>query len=263
MNSDRIDRALNVLLCLSQHPDGRTLKHLSEDLKLPMSSTHDLLQAMVEIDAIRATGSRTYALGKKAITLSLTIVDSLSLRNIARQYLATLSGEIGENVYLGVRTGDTVYYVDRFEASQALSVVMQLGSERPLHASSVGKLIAAYNPDLEQKVLSASTLYPYTQFTKTNRAELRAEYASIRQRGFSMSDGESVEGIVGLSAPIWDHTGTTIAAVHVSAPRGRLAEDRRPFIIDQLRQAGIAISVQLGADPKELASSSSALAAVD
>jgi len=248
MNPDRIDRALSVLRNLSQHPDGRTLKHLSEDLGLPMSSAHDLLQAMVDIDAVRTIGPRNYALGTKAVVLSLTIVDSISLRSVARQYLATLSSAISENVYLGVRNGDTVCYVDRFEASQVLSVVMQLGSERPLHASSVGKLLAAYNPDLEQQVLSASTVTPYTPFTKTNRDELRAEYARIREQGFSMSDGESVEGIVGLSTPIWDHTGTAVAAVHVSAPRGRLAEDRRPFIIDQLRQTGAAISTQLGAE---------------
>jgi len=138
MNPDRIDRALSVLRNLSQHPDGRTLKHLSEDLGLPMSSAHDLLQAMVDIDAVRTIGPRNYALGTKAVVLSLTIVDSISLRSVARQYLATLSSAISENVYLGVRNGDTVCYVDRFEASQVLSVVMQLGSERPLHASSVG-----------------------------------------------------------------------------------------------------------------------------
>jgi DNA-binding IclR family transcriptional regulator len=250
MNPDRIERALNVLDYLSQHPQGRSLKHLSEDLGLPMSSTHDLLQAMVEINAVRLSGPKTYLLGSRSVSLSLTIVDSISLRNVARPQLVELSSEIGENVYLAMRTGDSVAYVDRVEASQLLSVVIRLGGERPLHGTSVGKLITAFSPDLEQRVLSSSNLPSYTSFTLVNREELKSEFARIRNQGFSMSDGESVEGIIGLSTPIFDHDGNVPAAIHVSAPHGRLAADRRPFVIDRLRETSAAISRNLGASPE-------------
>jgi DNA-binding IclR family transcriptional regulator len=253
MNADRIDRALKVLGYLSQHPEGRNLKQLSDDLGLPMSSTHDLLQAMVEIGAVRLSGPRTYLLGARSVSLSLAVVDSISLRNVARPQLETLSVEIGENVYLAMRSGDSVTYVDRVEASQLLSVVIRLGGERPLHSTSVGKLMAAFNADLEQKVLSSSSLPSYTPFTLVNRDTLRSEFARIRAQGYSMSDGESVEGIIGLSTPIFDHSGQVPAAIHVSAPHGRLATDRRPFVIDRLQQSAAVVSRQLGADEDMLA----------
>ncbi|MFI6086215.1 hypothetical protein ACIBBB_35700 [Streptomyces sp. NPDC051217] len=46
----------------AQHQEGRTLKRLRDDLSLPMSSAHDLLQALVEIDTVKLLGQRTYAL---------------------------------------------------------------------------------------------------------------------------------------------------------------------------------------------------------
>lgn len=252
MNPARIDRALAVLGYLAHHHEGRSIKHLSDDLGLPMSSTHDLLKALVEMGAVRMAGPRSYALGARSVSLALSIVDSLKLRQVARPYLLELCEEVNENVYLAVRTGDDVVYADRYEASQLLSVVIQLGGGRPLHGSSVGKLLAAFNSDLANRALHAPRLEAYTPFTLTNRDQLRAEFAAIRERSYSVSDGESVEGIIGLATPIVDTTGTVIAAVHISAPRGRLSADRRPMVVAQMLRTGALISRQLGAAEDQL-----------
>ena len=53
MNPARIDRALAILGYLAQHQEGCTLKRLCDDLPLPMSSAHDLMQTLVEIGAAR------------------------------------------------------------------------------------------------------------------------------------------------------------------------------------------------------------------
>ncbi|GHF18742.1 IclR family transcriptional regulator [Amycolatopsis deserti] len=247
MNPARIDRALSVLGYLAHHHEGRSLTHLSADLSLPMSSTHDLMQALVEIGVVRLAGPRTYALGPRAVMLALSIVDSVQLRAVARPFLRDLSEEINENTYLAVRTGDEVAYADRIETSQQLSVIIRLGDARPLHGSAVGKLMAAFDDELAKRVLSSSRLEQYTPLTLTNRATLRAEYAEIRERGYSVSDGESVEGIIGLATPIVNANGEAVAAVHVSAPRGRLAEDRLPVVVSHMLATAAAVSRQLGA----------------
>ncbi|MGY4785800.1 hypothetical protein ACVH9Z_38800 [Rhodococcus opacus] len=45
-----------------------------------MSSTYDVMQAFAEIGAVRVAGPRTYALGPRAVTTALTVVDSLKSR---------------------------------------------------------------------------------------------------------------------------------------------------------------------------------------
>jgi DNA-binding IclR family transcriptional regulator len=258
MNASRIDRAFAVLGYLAHHHGGRSLKHLSSDLGLPMSSTHDLLQALVEIQAVRVAGPRAYALGPRAVTIALAVVDSLDIRDVARPFLAELCQELNENVYLAVRAGDSVTYADRYEASQPLAVVMQLGGARPLHGSAVGKLIAAFNPDLEAKVLNSAHLERLTPFTIVDRAELKSQFARIRRQGYSVTEGESVEGITGVATPISDATGEVVAAVHVSAPRGRLSSDRLPLVRDLMSDAGRRLSLQLGAAAEDIPTASSA-----
>ena len=187
------------------------------------------------------------------MSLGLLVADSLDLRKVARPHLRALSEEINENVYLALRTGDDVVYADRYEGSQLLSVVIHLGGGRPLHGSAVGKLITAFNPELESKVLNSAHLEQLTPFTLARREQLRAEFAAIRERGYSVSDGESVEGIVGLATPIVDATDTTVAAVHVSAPRGRLSDDRLPVVVAEMARVGATVSRQLGAPASAVA----------
>ncbi|MBU8811333.1 IclR family transcriptional regulator [Mycolicibacterium goodii] len=252
MNPARLDRALRILEYLAHHQEGSALKPLCEDLKMPMSSAHDLMSSLVELDAARQLDHKTYVLGPRSLVMALSIVDSVDLRQISRPYLLELCETVNENTYLAVRSGNTVTYADRYEAGQNLSVVMKLGGDRPLHGSSIGKLFAAFNSDLEQRVLASHELEQLTPFTLTDPPELERELAVIRDRGYSVSDGESVEGIIGLATPIFDSHGVVNAAVHISAPRGRLSADRLPVVVTEMLRTGAAISEQLGATGKVL-----------
>ncbi|MBU8820806.1 IclR family transcriptional regulator [Mycolicibacterium goodii] len=252
MNPARLDRALRILEYLAHHQEGSALKPLCEDLKMPMSSAHDLMSSLVELDAARQLDHKTYVLGPRSLVMALSIVDSVDLRQISRPYLLELCETVNENTYLAVRSGNTVTYADRYESGQNLSVVMKLGGDRPLHGSSIGKLFAAFNSDLEQRVLASHELEQLTPFTLTDPPELERELAVIRDRGYSVSDGESVEGIIGLATPIFDSHGVVNAAVHISAPRGRLSADRLPVVVTEMLRTGAAISEQLGATGKVL-----------
>lgn len=252
MNPARLDRALRILEYLAHHQEGSALKPLCEHLGMPMSSAHDLMSTLLELDAVRQLDQKTYVLGPRSLVMALSIVDSVDLRQISRPFLLELCESVNENTYLAVRSGNTVTYADRYEAGQNLSVVMKLGGDRPLHGSAIGKLFAAFNADLEDRVLASPNLEQLTPFTLTNREELARELAVIRDRGYSVSDGESVEGIIGLATPIFDSTGIVNAAVHISAPRGRLSADRLPIVLTEMLRTGAAVSEQLGATGKML-----------
>ncbi|MFC5728920.1 MULTISPECIES: IclR family transcriptional regulator [Nocardioides] len=251
MNPARLDRALKILEYLAHHQEGSALKGMCEDLDLPMSSAHDLMAALVELDVVRQSDPKTYILGPRALVLALSILDSIDLRQVTRPFLARLCEQVGENTYLALRSGSTVTYADRHEAGQNVAIVMKLGSPRPLHATSIGKLLSAFNPDLEAEALKPAHLEPLTARTIIERDALRAELAMIRERGYSVTDGESVEGIVAIATPIFSATGAVDAAVHISAPRGRLTGDRLPVVLTEMLRTSAAISEQLGA-PSEV-----------
>jgi DNA-binding IclR family transcriptional regulator len=252
MNAARFGRALGILEYLAHHQEGSALKPLCEHLSMPMSSAHDLISTLLELDAVRQLDPKTYVLGPRSLVLALAIVDSVDLRQVSRPFLLRLCESVNENTYLAVRSGNTVTYADRYEAGQNLSVVMKLGGSRPLHGSSIGKLFTAFNADLEATVLASTILDQLTPFTLTSPDALARELVTVRECGYSVSDGESVEGIVGLATPIFDATGTVSAAVHISAPRGRLSTDRIPTVLTEMLSTAAAISEQLGATGRAL-----------
>lgn len=78
---------------------------------------------------------------------------------------------------------------------------------------------------------------------------LHAELARIRQRGYAVLDEELEEGVVGASAPVWDATGSIMAAINVSAPRSRMGT-RLDELGTYVARCASSLSVELGGQPR-------------
>jgi DNA-binding IclR family transcriptional regulator len=126
-----------------------------------------------------------------------------------------------------------------------VSVNIRLGDSLALHATAVGKLFAAYEPDLRITVLRRSRR-ALTSATITAADQLQAEFEWIRRSGMSLSREEAYEGIVGIAAPVRDLSGRLAAAVHLSALRAGLSDDREQEFIEQTMGAAAAIETDLG-----------------
>lgn len=78
---------------------------------------------------------------------------------------------------------------------------------------------------------------------------LHAELARIRQRGYAVLDEELEEGVVGASAPVWDATGSIIAAINVSAPKSRMG-GRLDDLGSYVARCATALSDAVGGEPR-------------
>ena len=98
-----IDRALNVLECLSQSRKGYSVSELSRRLALPKSSVHLILRTLERRGYLQkqSAGGR-YKFGMKLIALSRTALDGVELRDEARPALAALAQRTGLTVHMGV-----------------------------------------------------------------------------------------------------------------------------------------------------------------
>ena len=85
-----------------------------------------------------------------------------------------------------------------------------------------------------------------TRLTITNPDALRRDLATIRAQGYSVTFGESHDGVHGVAAPIRDHTGRVVASVSVLAPAVRIPRSRIPELIEKVTETARRISRDLG-----------------
>jgi IclR family acetate operon transcriptional repressor len=122
-----------------------------------------------------------------------------------------------------------------------------VGKRTPAHASALGKVLLAHQPDAELDTMLASKGLPrFTPHTLTTPEALRAALHQIRAQGYALDDEEMEIGLRCLGAPITDHTGRPCACVAVSAPAARMDPARIAELIPQVKATALRISRMLG-----------------
>ena len=136
-----VERAADVLNAFTEL-DGATVgvTELSERLGLSKAVVHRILSSLrvkgfVELDG----DSRRYSLGPASLSLGLTYLQQIDVRDEARGFLRDLSDQTSETATLSVRRGDMRMYVDQITPSREVKMTVQLGHPYPLHAGGVLK----------------------------------------------------------------------------------------------------------------------------
>jgi DNA-binding IclR family transcriptional regulator len=215
MNPDRYLRTFDILNLLVSHKEGLRLTEIKDALKLPVSSVHNVLQTMVSAEVVIVSEDLRYSIGPRTVSLALRTVQSLDVRTLARRPLQDLARDIGDDVYLGVRSGRRVVYADRILGTNRISLDIRLGEPLYMHSTATGKLFAAFDEKLAALAMTLS-MPKLTANTITDPAELAQEYERIRATGYAKSLEESSAGVIGYAIPIRDAEGDMTAAVHVS-----------------------------------------------
>ena len=113
------------------------------------------------------------------------------------------AAQFNETIFLG-RFRDSkveIIHVETPEAPARAFVHPGIG-ERPLHACSCSKAIAAFAEESFQNTILRGALQAFTEHTKTTRSEILAEFDTIRSQGFADCDQEIDPGISSVAAPI-------------------------------------------------------------
>jgi DNA-binding IclR family transcriptional regulator len=139
-----------------------------------------------------------------------------------------------------------VILIDAAEGPSHLHLSLNIGDLCPLHASALGKAIAAYlSPPELDLVLGEGKLPRYTSRTISTRRELQNHLTAVRRDGCSVNDGETAEGALVFGAPIFDAVGTAFAAISITASSDRCPLSKRRAMIAGVKSAAAAITQDL------------------
>jgi len=271
-NLQSIERAAAVVRLLGTGSEPQPLQTISQMLNLPRSTTHGIVRTLVMVGWVtQDAATRRYRLAPAMSGWNPQPLDVNELRSRAMNWVDTLaarsrldcrllvlspgSGPSGSGPGSGPGSGSAkqlgvglvAHHVIRPD-SRAL--VPDVGDSVPLHATSGGKVLLAFDPRAG-RLAETIPLEPLAFRTLVVRAHLLAELTSVRLMAYAVEREEWRSGFGSLAAPVRSHGGIAIAALMVG---GRVDDifstsgTPLPGVLTSLQQSASAVTQAICAE---------------
>jgi DNA-binding IclR family transcriptional regulator len=223
-----LERGIRVLESVAANGGLCSLAETARRTGLHRSTTHHLLQTLVGLGYLRQDpATRGYELTSKLFQLTGRTWTPEQLGVIAQPILAELTRLTGEGSSLAAYHDGIVTVVAKRESDGPVRVVQDVGAERPIHATAVGKAIVAWLPPAELSGLAARLRFErFTEKTIATRHAFETELRRIRQNGYAIDDEEHYEGIRCIAAPIFAFHGQVVASLCSVGPKTRMTRQK-------------------------------------
>lgn len=240
-------KAFAIVDCFTAEQPQLGVREIARRLQLSPSTVGRLLSTLHSAGVLsQDTRTRLYRMGSKVLSWSAVYASGLDVREKARPALEELHRLTQETVNLYVLDADERVCVDRIESLKRVRVIVQVGERMPLHAGSAGKALLAFaDPELIEHILTRP-LERMTANTITNRKKLLGELETIRKQGYAVSHAERFADALGLAAPIFDSSGSVVAALNVAGPLLRFTDDSVKTFAPKIMQLANQVSQSLG-----------------
>ena len=220
------DKVFAVLKSLGERPQSTlALDQITTAAGLAKTTVHRLLYSIKRLGYIDQEVSGNYTFSERFYALGGHTLPYYPLISAARPYLKQLATKCGESVQIGVLEERLMLIVASAPApiQQAYHYNSVVSDCTYAHSSAIGKCLLANLSDQERKaVLDERGLPSVTSRTITDRPQFELELERVRSQGWSIDDGENIEGVTSVAAPILDHGGRAIAGIGITGPSSRM-----------------------------------------
>jgi IclR family acetate operon transcriptional repressor len=239
-----VDRAFEIIDVLAEE-GGLRGSAVADELDMPVSTTHDYLQALIATGYVTKTDN-VYRTSTRFLEVGQQQRHRMNVFTAAQDELETVAEETGEHVTLMIEENGQGVLIAIQEGEDAVSLFAYPGARMPLHATAPGKAILAYLPDERvDEILDEHGLVAVTNRTITEREELFDQLETVREQGYAVDDGERIAGMVCIAAPVLDKSDDVQAAICVCGPRSRIDEQRQAEIAEVVRRSANVVQVNL------------------
>jgi IclR family KDG regulon transcriptional repressor len=247
--SPAVDRALNILEAISQVHSGPTNAYLARRLGIPKSSASSILRVLQRRGYVcRYANSGRYKLGFKILTLARRVLEASDIRDLALPLMRDLVARLDLTCHLAILGQYEAVHLEKIVARRyfKLDRSRSVGERVPLHSSSVGKALLAWQ---SKAVLEASLpcleLHKTAPRTITTRTRLLAELEEVRKNGYAFDDEECRPEWRCVGAPIFDQMGSAMAAICLAGTVAEIDDSRLNSTAEAVRETAQRISRRL------------------
>lgn len=221
-----VARTLDVLETFRAARRPLTLSELARLARIPVSTCHGLIRTLERRGFLYFPSQREAYPTRKLLDMAREIDahDPIAAR-LAPQ-LEVLRDASGETVILGIRTGNAVLYLLVLDSPQIVRYTARAGEYKPLHSSSIGKvLLGQMSDEALDAWLKSHALPRVTENTITSARKLRRDLQESRERGYYVTRGENVADVMAVAAPLRAGSGTL--GVAIAGPLHRMEDMER------------------------------------
>lgn len=242
-----VSNALRILNSFTAECPEKRLSDLAAELNLGKSTVSRLLTTLAAEGYVRKDPeTRKYSLGLRILSIASALASNLQIVREARPILQQLVQETDESAQLAELDGDRLIYVDQVKCRNPIRIYAHVGRINPIHATSLGRLLLAYENEKRQQEILQGDLKSYTEHTIIDPIIIAAGFESIRQQGYAILTDEFIEGLISISAPIWDYREKVIAAISLVGSNRQIQGERLNYCLNRVINAAAEISEKMG-----------------
>lgn len=241
-----VDRALQLVEIIAEHPEGLTTKEVEELLELNKITAHRLLTTLENRGFIEKVGGQ-YTIGLKLVELSSIKLNTIELKTEAMPYLRQLVNNLKQPVQMAILEDMEAIFIEKIQSVNTLRMYSQIGRRIPLYCSGVGKVLLLQEEDeMILKKLSKVKFEKFTPTTLETPEEVLGEIKQARILGYAVDNEEHEEGIFCMAVPIYDYRGKIIAALSTAGKSKTFIEQPKEEDIMLVKKTAAEISGRLG-----------------
>ena len=241
-------RAVSILEAIAAANGDRIgIQNLAKATKLSKATAYRIATTLVNLEYIEKDENNKYSLGLKLITLSSVILNNLQVLNVAKDELVSLSQEVELTAHLGTLDGNDLLYLSKANTNASIQTTSYVGQRSYVHSTSLGKaLCAQLTSDEVLQILDDKGMPRFTDHTITDPAAYLKDLEQVRCRGYAIDNEENEKFVRCVAAPVFDHSGKTIAAISVSGLIVHVPEEKLVALAEIVRGRASKISAKMG-----------------
>ncbi|MFC3864907.1 IclR family transcriptional regulator [Alcaligenes aquatilis] len=230
-------RVIEIIELFARETRPLALSEMARLLDAPVSSCLALLRTLSRQGYIYETGRRQgyYPTGR-LLAMAQRISQADPILEKVRPSLEELRDTTQETVVFGKLDLDKkVVYVEVISSPHPIRYVAVAGTQRHVHANSIGKaLLSQMTPQERSQLLGDGPLEAFTSKTLTSLDSLNADLETAAQRGWYSNMGESMSDVGGIAWPIRISGG--VYAISIAGPVYRIEQNLQNYA-ERLRVA--------------------------
>jgi DNA-binding IclR family transcriptional regulator len=225
--SSSLGNVLRLLNLFSMDKPEYTQSELAKKLDVGQSTIHRLTMTLIyEGFLARDPVTKKFRLGASILGLEKTILSYYDICKISPPILEQLVQDTGEAAHLSILKEHKVIYLQKVESSNDADLLSHVGKQNPIHATSTGQILLAYQHLSEMEKVITGGLHAFTSQTVTNPQQLMKLLTRARNQGYAYSKDEFHLGYSSIAAPVKSPSGKVFYAISVAGPSSRITPHR-------------------------------------